>query len=227
MNKTNDLKTLPCNWHFGVCIRTLMLYWSVILKSYFSVLLTCFFCLLSALASWATRCLCCSSKSLLSSFMRDSTGFSSGDRVLSADWEVPSTNEALAVKVKKKKWIKLNQQERLQPIPPNIVTLNTFEETFIQTGVGYLRYVGMVPIINEDVELSTIPLLSAGDDGDSEAVVDSLGGLKAENGVAAGCVDCLANLCRGCWPCKSLQRGTYKYCLLLKVVILKGVVITS
>lgn len=49
-----------------------------------------------------------------------------------------------------------------------------------------------------DKLLSTIPLLSAGDDRDSEVVVASLGGLKAENGVAAGCVDCLANLCRGC-----------------------------
>lgn len=40
---------------------------------------TCFFCRRSALASWATRCLCCSSKSLLSCLMRDSTGCSSRD----------------------------------------------------------------------------------------------------------------------------------------------------
>lgn len=40
---------------------------------------TFFFCCFSARASWATRCLSCSSKSLLSCLMRDSTGDGSED----------------------------------------------------------------------------------------------------------------------------------------------------
>lgn len=42
-----------------------------------------------------------------------------------------------------------------------------------------------------------IPLLSDGDVCVSEVLAASLGGLKAENAVSAGCDDCLTNLCRG------------------------------
>lgn len=68
-------------------------------KSVFSTLLTFFFCLRSALASWATRCLCCSSKSLLSCLMRDSMGSGSGDRLHDCDGF--STNDGDAFKIKK------------------------------------------------------------------------------------------------------------------------------
>lgn len=43
--------------------------------------LTCCFCLLSALASWARRCLSCASKSLVSNLRRDSTVRGSGDEL--------------------------------------------------------------------------------------------------------------------------------------------------
>lgn len=46
---------------------------------------TFFFCRLSALASCATRCRCCSSKSLLSCLIRDSMGSGSGDRLPECD----------------------------------------------------------------------------------------------------------------------------------------------
>ena len=60
--------------------------------------LTCFFCFLSALASWATRCLCCSSKPLLSCLMRDSIGRGSGDRL--HDCDGLNTNEGDAFEIK-------------------------------------------------------------------------------------------------------------------------------
>ena len=66
----------------------------------FSALLTCFFCFLSALASWATRCLCCSSKPLLSCLMRDSIGRGSGDRL--HDCDGLNTNEGDAFEIETK-----------------------------------------------------------------------------------------------------------------------------
>lgn len=63
-------------------------------------MLTCFFCLLSALTSWATRCLSFSSKSLLSDLIRDSTG---GGGSWEQDCGDLSTNEGPAVKDRKRK----------------------------------------------------------------------------------------------------------------------------
>lgn len=77
----------------GSEIHTLLRVITVRLSS--SAQLTCFFCRLSARASCATRCLCCSSKSLLSGLMRDSTGSGSGDRF--PDWDGLSNNEGEAV----------------------------------------------------------------------------------------------------------------------------------